>query len=153
MESRFLDSGRGLTVGETVRISSEPQEMYVRAVTATRVLVDWPWWQPDPASHNSWDGTAGFPRDPDSYAWSNTAWRIESDQTSLSAGDICIIRIPLAEAVVTDIVNYIPAADFGWLPRPEWGVGLCYPEYMDDDEAGFTLYLNSGEPVQITKIP
>ena len=152
MGSRFLDSGRGLNVGDTVRISCNPLEMRVRGTTATRILVDWPWWQSDPGSENPWDGTVGFPIDPDSYEWCNTAWRMEPDGFSLNAGDICIVGVPLAEAVVTDIVNYVPPADFGWLPRPEWAIGLCYHEYLGDESAGFTIYLDSGEPVQIEKV-
>ncbi|MFF0574620.1 hypothetical protein [Streptosporangium saharense] len=138
-------------MGETVRISCDPREVSVRGVTATRILVDWPWLQPDPESAHPWNGTVGFPKDPDSYEWCNTAWRVEPDGWSLKEGSVCIVGIPPSQAVVTDIVNYVPAADFGWLPRPQWGIGLCYPEYLNDDEAGFTVYLDSGEPVQIEK--
>ena len=35
---------------------------------------------------------------------------------------------------------------------PEWTIGLCYHEYLGDESAGFTIYLDSGEPVQIEKV-
>ncbi|TDB77120.1 hypothetical protein E1264_37725 [Actinomadura sp. KC216] len=149
MEVKFFRSWRGFVVGETVQISCEAQEVQVRGVTATRVLLDWPWGEPDPASENFWDGTLGLPRDPTSYDWRNIPWRVDPDTDSLTAGDICIVGIPPVEAVVRKIANYIPAADFGRLPRPEWALELCYPEYLDDEEAGFTIYLDSAEPVQI----
>ena len=149
MERIRLDSARGFTVGDLLRISCEALDTKVTSTTPTRVLVRWPWREIDPSSASRWDGTIGFPRDPDHYDWCNTPWRIEPDGWDLTAGDNCFVGIPPSEVRVTSIERYDPPGDFGWLPRPEWVLGVCPVENLDDEEAGYVLYLDGDEPIDI----
>ncbi|MGC4897417.1 hypothetical protein [Micromonospora sp. DT31] len=113
------------------------------------MLVEWPWRAVDPESANSWDGTVGFPRDPDAYDWRNTPWRVEPETVELGRGDSCFVGIPTTEVQVTAIERFEPPADFGFLPRPVVALEVCPIEYLQDEEAGYVLYLNSDEPIDI----
>jgi len=139
----------GFAVGEHLIISCEPVDLRVSSSSATRIFVEWPWREVDAESSSRWDGTVGFPRDPESWEWRNTPWRVEPDPLELADGDSCMIGIPPIEVQVTAIEQHDPPADFGWTPRPVWVLGVCPITDLEDDEAGFVLYLESGEPIVI----
>jgi hypothetical protein len=139
----------GYAVGDTLRISCEAFDSRVVGTTPTRILVAWPWFEVDEESENRWNGSRGFPRDPEHYAWGNTPWRVEPDPSELGTGDPCFVGMPPTLVRVMTIVRYDPPADFGFLPRPEVALGLCMIDMLDEEEAGFTLYLDSGEPIEI----
>ncbi|MFI2352580.1 hypothetical protein ACH492_37475 [Streptomyces sp. NPDC019443] len=63
-----------------------------------------------------------------------------------------MMGIPETEVQVTAIEEYDPPADFGWLPRPTWALGVCAVADLGDEEAGYVLYLNAGEPIEVEKI-
>src|SRR5689334_22665021 len=109
-----LTEGSGFAVGDLLRISAEAFETRVVRITPYRVLVDWPWWHVDPQSANSWDGTVGFPRDPDAYDWCNTPWRLEPDPSELEPGSWCFVGILPTFVRVTDIVLYAPPQTSGF---------------------------------------
>jgi hypothetical protein len=152
VDSVRLTEALGYTVGDLLVISAEAFDARVAGTTRQRVLIDWPWWEPDPGSANSWDGTVGFPRDPDAYDWSNTPWRLEPDPSELETGDACFVGIPPTEVRVTAIERYDPPADFGFLPRPEFVLELVPTDLLDDDEAGYVIYLNGAEPIELEKV-
>jgi hypothetical protein len=142
----------GFAVGDHLIISCEPVDVHVSYATMSRVFVAWPWREIDPESRAHWDGTMGFSRDPNHWDWRNTPWRLEPDPSDVSAGDVCMVGIPSTEVQVVAIEQYDPAADFGWAPRPVWALGVCPVDNLADDEAGYVLYLNSGEPIVINPI-
>ncbi|MFF3866254.1 hypothetical protein [Micromonospora sp. NPDC001898] len=139
----------GYTLGDLLMISAEAFDARVVRTTPQRLLIDWPWWEADPDSANSWDGTVGFPRDPDAHGWQNTPWRLEPDPSELRAGDPCFVGIPPTEVRVTSIERFDPPADFGFLPRPDYMLGVVPVDAIEDQEAGYVLYLNSQEPIDI----
>jgi hypothetical protein len=94
----------------------------------------------------------GLSYDPDHYSWSNTPWRVEPDPSELVIGDQCFLGIPETEVQVISIERHDPPADYGFLPRPEWVLGVCPVDSVDDEEAGCALYLDGAEPIQITKV-
>lgn len=143
--------GGGYVFGDVLVLSSDPADVRVRASSADRVFVEWPWRTRDPSSH-AWDGTLGFQRDPDHWEWRNTPWRLEPDPAGLNAGDLCMVGIPTTEVQVIAIDEYDPPADFGWLPRPVWGIGVCPISDLNDDEAGYVIYLDAGDPIEITPV-
>jgi hypothetical protein len=146
---RSVNAGHGYRVDDILKISAGAVEVRVVRVSLRTIFIDWPWLMVDPDSRHAWNGTIGFPRDPDHYDWRNTPWRMEPDGWELSEGNICIIGIPETEVRVGKIENYDPPADFGWLPRPEWVLGLRPLEYGDDEESGYAFYLDNAEPVEI----
>ncbi|MFY1697925.1 hypothetical protein [Solwaraspora sp. WMMA2101] len=152
MESVRLTEAVGYTVGELLLISAEAFDARVAGTTLRRVLIDWPWREIDPDSANSWDGTVAFPRDPDSYDWCNTPWRLEPDPSDLEAGDSCFIGIPPTKVIVIGIEKFEPPADFGFLPRPEYVLEVVPVDMLDDEEAGFVLYLNGEEPIELERV-
>lgn len=152
MDSVRLTEALGYTVGDLLEISAEAFDARVGGTTRQRVLIDWPWWEADPDSANSWDGTVGFPRDPDAYDWGNTPWRLEPDPSELETGDACFVGIPPTEVRVTGIERYDPPADFGFLPRPEYVLEVVPTDLVDDDEAGYVIYLNGAEPIKLERI-
>lgn len=146
------EQAQGFTVGERLIISCEPVEVRVSSATASRVFVEWPWREVAPESRFQWDGTMGFSRDPHHWDWRNTPWRLQPDPDDLSVGEECIIGIPPTEVQVVAIDEYDPPADFGWTPRPGWGLGVCPVANLADEEAGYVLYLDSGEPIDIARV-
>jgi hypothetical protein len=138
----------GFTVGDRLSISCGPFDARIHSVSATRVFIEWPWREKDPSSR-SWDGTMGFPRDPDHWEWRNTPWRVEPDPLELQTDDLCMVGIPPTEVQVIAIDAYEPPADFGWTPRPALGIGLCPVTDLDIEEAGYVIYPESGDPVEI----
>jgi hypothetical protein len=144
-----LTKALGYTVGDLLVISAEAFDARVVGTTPQRLLIDWPWWEPDPESTTSWDGTVGFPRDSDAYGCHNTPWRLEPDASELQAGDPCFVGIPPTEVRVTSIERFDPPADFGFLPRPDYVLGVVPIDAIEDQEAGYVLYLNSQEPIHI----
>ncbi|MEV0810325.1 hypothetical protein [Micromonospora sp. NPDC050200] len=42
-----------------------------------------------------------------------------------------------------------PPADFGFLPRPDYVLEVVPVDMLDDEDAGFVLYLNGEEPIDI----
>jgi hypothetical protein len=116
------------------------------------VAVAWPWLQIDPSSRFRWDGTTAFPRDPESPDWRNIPWRIEPDGWELESGDNCMVGIPQIDVRIMWIKYFDPPGDFGWLPRPIWGLAVCPLQDWGDENAGYVMYLDTGEPVQIDVI-
>ncbi|MDR7273633.1 hypothetical protein [Catenuloplanes atrovinosus] len=149
MNSVKLTEASGYTVGDLLLISAEAFDARVAGTTPRRVRVDWPWREVDPESRNSWDGTVAFPRDPGAYEWCNTPWRLEPDPSELTTGDACFVGIPPTEVRVTGIERFEPPADYGFLPRPDYVLELVPVDMVDDEDAGFVLYLNGGEPIEI----
>jgi hypothetical protein len=146
-----LSEALGYFVGDVLTISAAPFDTRVVRMQARRLAVEWPWWQADPDAENSWDGTVGFPRDPDAYGWCNTPWRVEPDVSELEPGQMCMVGIPPTQVRVTMVVKYEPPADFGFLPRPEYALGVVSMEDADDEEAGYTIYLGGNEPIELTR--
>lgn len=144
-----LAEAEGYAVGDLLRLSSEAFDARVVGTTARRVLIEWPWFAVDEASDNDWGGTFGFPRDSEAYEWCNTPWRLEPDPEELHAGSSCFVGVPPTEVRITGIQKHDPPADFGFLPRPEYVLEVCPVDLIDDEDAGFVIYLNSGEPVDI----
>ncbi|MFC8851041.1 MULTISPECIES: hypothetical protein [unclassified Micromonospora] len=136
-------------VGDVLLISAEASEARVARVAPRRLTIAWPWREIDPDSENSWDGTLGFPRDPDAYDWVNTPWRLERDPSGLNSGDACFVGIPPTKVRVIGIRRFDPPADFGFLPRPEYVLEVIPVDLVDDGEAGYVLYLNGLEPIEI----
>ena len=149
MESVRLTEALGYNVGDLLMISAEAFDVRVAGTTPRRLLIDWPWREVDPKSANSWDGTLGFPRDPDAHDWSNTPWRLEPDPSELQTGDGCFVGIPPTEVRIKGIEKYEPPADFGFLPRPDYVLEVVPVDMLDDEDAGFVLYLNGEEPIDI----
>lgn len=149
MESLRLTEALGYTVGDLLIISAEAFDSRVASTTSRRVLIDWPWREVDPNSANSWDGTVGFPRDSEAYDWCNTPWRLEPDVSELQTGDACFVGIPPTEVRIVGMEKYEPPADFGFLPRPDYVLELVPVDMLDDEDAGFVLYLNGEEPIDI----
>lgn len=151
MTLKKLSSGQGYEVGDILRISSEVYEVRVSRVTDQRVSLEWPWRDIDPESQSIWEGSIGFPRDPDHYGWRYIPWKMEPGGDDLTEGDRCLIAIPSTEVRVLAIVSYDPPEPYGWLPRPDWALGVCPVEFEnnDDEDAGFMLYLNGNEPIDI----
>ena len=144
-----LTEAQGYAVGDLLMLSAEAFDAQVVGVTPRRVLVEWPWLEADESSDNDWDGTLGFPRDTDAYDWCNTPWRLEPAPEELQPGSSCFVGIPPVEVRVTAIQQYSPPADFGFLPRPEYVIEVCPVDLLDDEEAGYVIYLHSGEPIEI----
>ena len=145
---RPVESAFGYTVGDLLTISADIVEVRVARVTKSTVSVEWPWWTVDPDSRNSWDGTMGFPRDPDHYDWRNYPWRMEPEGWHLAPGDRCLIAIPDTTVRLEGIENYDPPADFGSLPRPAWAFGLRPLQYEEGEDSGYTLSLDdAGKPI------
>jgi hypothetical protein len=149
MHSVQLTEAFGYTAGDLLLISAEAFDARVVGTTPHRLLVGWPWWEADPESANSWDGTVGFPRDPEAYGWHNTPWRLEPDASELQTGAACFVGIPPTQVRVTAIERFVPFADFGFLPRPEFVLGVVPVDAIEEEEAGYVLYLNGGEPIEI----
>ena len=152
MDSVKLTQALGYAVGDRLVVSAEAFDVRVAGLTSRRLLVGWPWLEVDPDSDNSWDGTIGFSRDADAYDWCNTPWRIEPDPSELEIGDACFVGIPPTEVVVTGIEKYEPPADFGFLPRPEYVLEVVPVSSLDDEDAGYVIYLGSAEPIEIEVI-
>lgn len=149
MHSIKLTEALGYAIGDSLTISAEVFDARVARVTPRRVLIDWPWREVDPNSETSWDGTIGFPRGPDAYDWCNTPWRLEPDPSELKVGQMCLVGIPLTMVKVTLIEVYEPPADFGFLPRPDFVLGVVPLEYLGEEEAGYSIYLNGQEPINL----
>ena len=149
MRRTELDKACGYVVGDLLRISSEAFDTHVVGFGRFRLTVEWPWREIDPDSTRSWDGTFGFPRDSGHYDWNNTPWRLEPPVEELREGSQCFVGILPVEVRVTSIVRYEPPAGFGFLPRPEYALDVCPVDLVDDEEAGYVLYLGSGEPIEI----
>lgn len=152
MDSVRLTEAFGYNVGDLLLISSEALDARVAGATPRRVLIAWPWWGVDLGSVNSWDGTVGFPRDSDAYDWCNTPWRLEPDPSELDKGGSCFVGIPPTEVRIIGIEKFEPPADFDFLPRPDCALEVCPVDMLEDDEAGYVLYLNGEEPIEIEVI-
>ncbi|MEU8182593.1 hypothetical protein AB0B85_32420 [Micromonospora sp. NPDC049044] len=152
MNSVRLAEALGYRVGDLLMISAEAFDARVVGTTPQHLLIDWPWWTADPESANSWDGTIGLPRDADDYGWHNTPWRLEPDPSELHTGDPCFVGIPPTTVRITSIEKYEPPADFGFLPRPDYVLGVVPVDATLDEEAGYVLYLNS-YPLDIEVLP
>jgi hypothetical protein len=146
-----VESAQGFSVGQTLRIWAEPEEVHVVGTRYGGVLVEWPWRQPDPESRNHW-AAMGFPLDPDDRRWKNTAWRLMPEPADLKVGSNCYVGIPSTVVRVTTILDLEGEADYGWLPRPEWGIGLCPVDDLDDEDAGYVMYVQSHEPIEFEAI-
>jgi hypothetical protein len=152
INQRSVPEAGGYRVRDVLRISAPGLEAEVVRVTIGTVFVRWPWLAVDPQLPHRWDGTVGFPRDPEAYDWRNEPWHLEPGVTELSTGSFCRINMPETYVRVREIVCYDPPAAFGWLPRPEVALGVQLLDFEDDAESGFTLYLESGEPIDIETV-
>ena len=152
MKRHSLAEGRGYRVGERLVLSCGPADARIVGITPTRFLVQWPWLEIDPELPHAWDGTMGFSRDPEAYDWRNTPWRVEPDGWEVTVGDPCFVGIPRTEVQVTTIERYEPPGMLGWLPRPEWIIEVRPVEFIEDEEAGYVLYPDSGEPIVIEHV-
>jgi hypothetical protein len=139
--------------GTTIRISAEPADARVVGTRPGRIVVDWPWNRSDPDSPHPWPGTAEFPVDPTAYGWRNTPWRVEPEPETLEVGSSCMIGIPPFVARVRSVTGYDPVFEYGILPRPDLVVGAVDVAYEGDDEAGFTIYLGTDEPIEVEAVP
>ncbi|BBH69965.1 hypothetical protein ACTI_66500 [Actinoplanes sp. OR16] len=138
-----------MNVGDRLVISAEPFDSQVTRVTARYVTVTWPWREQDPESENVWRGAFSFRADPDHPDWNNTPWRIEPDVAELEAGMNCMVGIPPTEVRIAAVWKYEPPADYGFLPRPDYGIAVVPVDQADDPEAGYEIYPNGAEPIQI----
>ncbi len=144
-----LTEARGFAVGDLLRLSAAAFDSHVVAVSRFRLSVAWPWYEVDEHARNRWDGTIGFPRDSDHHSWANTPWRLEPAPEELREGSQCFVGIVPVEVRVMGVGRYDPPADFGLLPRPEYALDVCPVDLLDDEEAGYVLYLDGVEPIEI----
>jgi hypothetical protein len=63
-----------------------------------------------------------------------------------------MLGIPETRARIMWIEHFDPPAELGWLPRPSWGLAVCPVENLGEENAGYMLYLDTGEPVQIDAV-
>jgi hypothetical protein len=147
-----IDEAQGFAVGDLLRISCGAVDARVGETSDHWFAVEWPWRQIDQSSRFRWNGRLGFPRDPGSVDWRNTPWRTEPDGWDLETGDNCFVGIPETEVCIMWIEHFDPPGDLGWLPRPSWGLAVCPVEHRGDGEAGYMLYLESDEPIDIEVI-
>jgi hypothetical protein len=153
MNIEKVQSAGGFSVGDVLRISCESDSARVVKIQRSYVFVEWPWRQIDTATQRTkWDGTSGFPRDPDHYEWRNTPWRMDPPTQDVRVGDLVILGMPAVEVRVTVIRRFDPPAELGWLPRSELAVGVVPLSDEDDEEAGFNLYLPAAEPLVIEHV-
>jgi hypothetical protein len=141
----------GFGVGDVIRIFCRPEGARVARVTERYTFIDWPWTTPDHDSNMVWDGTVALPRDSESVEWQNTPWRIDPEPGEVSMGTSCFIGIPATDVRVVSVEHYIPPKETGRLPRPRLGlsvVPVVSAEQMDED-AGFLIYLDAGEPIEV----
>ena len=144
-----MTDGQTFRPGMLVRISAEPADADVVGTRPGRIVVAWPWNRSDPDSPHPWPGVVEFPVDPDAYEWRNTAWRIDPEPSTLAVGSTCIVGIPEVVARVQYVSDYDPVQEYGILPRPRLVVGAVDVAHETDEEAGFTLYLETDEPVTL----
>jgi hypothetical protein len=67
---------------------------------------------------------------------------------------MCMVGIPTMIAQVVTIHRCEQPEDVGWLPRPRVMMGIVpadRPEYIDDEDAGDTLYFPSAEPITLER--
>jgi hypothetical protein len=60
-----------------------------------------------------------------------------------------MLGIPQTDVRIMWIEYYDPPAEFGWLPRPTWGLAVCPLQDEGDENAGYVLYLDTGDPIEI----
>ncbi|MFJ1569851.1 hypothetical protein ACIOG8_37515 [Streptomyces erythrochromogenes] len=138
--------------GDLLSISCEAVEARVARVTQHYILVEWPWGEPDVGKSIQWDGTMGFPRSPSSPDWLNTPWRLEPESSELSAGDMCFVGIPCTVVAIQGVNHFDPPLVTGLLPRPTVGLDVVDNNHFEDDEAGFRLYLDGPEPIEVERV-
>ncbi|PUB25027.1 hypothetical protein C8K30_108284 [Promicromonospora sp. AC04] len=63
-----------------------------------------------------------------------------------------MIGIPPLVARVRAVIGYDPVFEYGILPRPDLVVGAVDVAYEGDDEAGFTVYLGTEEPIEVEAV-
>jgi hypothetical protein len=125
LHGESVSEGCGFTVGQIVRLSCPPESAQVTRVMARYFFVAWLWARIDAEARNvRWDGCVAFPRDPGDPEWENNPWRVEPNVGELTSGHACIVGIPAVDARITAIVRYAPPLAIGWLPRPEWALGM-----------------------------
>ncbi|MFL6071845.1 MAG: hypothetical protein ACJ73S_00325 [Mycobacteriales bacterium] len=138
--------------GDRLVLSCEPADARVAGMDEDYVFIEWPWRAIDPESRMRWDGTVALPRDPESLEWANTPWRVEPGPEELTPGSMCMVGIPRTVVALRSVDSYEPALDTGWLPRPT--IGLNVVEVGQDqlgEEAGYTIYRDSLEPIAISE--
>jgi hypothetical protein len=141
------------TVGDRYVISCAAQQARVEWALRREVMVEWPWRTADTESKYRWDGTVAIPIDPSRLEWFQSPWRLEP-QSGLKAGDPCQVSIPPTEVIVRKVHVFDEPRDIGWLPRPTAAVELVAAgEAEDKEDATFTIYLDSPEPIEFTPAP
>ncbi|MFF0462920.1 hypothetical protein [Streptomyces mexicanus] len=143
-----------LQIGDLVKISLAMTPTRVTRVDPYYAYVEWPWHEIDPESRCQWDGSRAFARNPDSQDWVDSPYRTDPEPWHLTENSTCRVGIPETIAQVVDIHRCEQAQDVGWLPRPRLMLGIIpadRSEYIDDEDAGDTLYFPSGEPIVIKR--
>lgn len=136
-------------VGDVLRLSCEPADARIAAVTRAYVFVDWPWGERDRTSRVRWNGQVALPRDPDSAEWDLTLFRAEPHFAELSVGDVCLVGVPSTVATVVSVSPHDPRREVGWLPKPHTVVGIRREGSSPEAETVFPLYLEPQEPIEI----
>lgn len=140
-------------VGEVVGLECLPEDARVVQADGKYLYVKWPWGSIDPDSNYKWDGLRAFPVDPQSFEWTNTPWRLEPAPNELSPGDVCMIGIPYSRVLVRGVRRFDPPRDCGSLPRPSSALSVVpLGEFQDDEEAGYLVYLDGAEPVNVLPV-
>ncbi|MGW9031381.1 hypothetical protein ACWGQ5_46665 [Streptomyces sp. NPDC055722] len=143
-----------MQVGDLVKISLAMTPTRVTRVDQYYAYVEWPWGEIDPESRFRWNGGRAFARNPDSQDWVDSPYRTDPEPWHLTENATCLVGIPETIAQVVDIHRCEQPQDVGWLPRPRLMLGIIpadRSEYIDDEDAGDTLYFPSAEPIAIER--
>jgi hypothetical protein len=142
-----------IQAGVDLVISCAPTDTTVARVTNDYVFIHWPWRERDQSSQARWDGLLALPRDESSPEWANTPWRVEPCLAELEVGSSCMVGIPETRVFVREVQEYDPPRSLGWLPKPTAGLSVVENGSRQSDEnAGYLIYLNGGEPVVFERV-
>lgn len=137
--------------GDELVISCEPADAVVARISDFYVFIEWPWRERDESSRMRWDGTLALPRNESSLEWANTPWRVEPSPEELNAGDTCMVGIPPTRIIVRRVYEYDPPRSLGWVPKPTAGLGVVESAMLDNEEAGYLVYLDGAEPISFER--
>ena len=94
MKIEKVQSAGGFSVGDVLRISCDSEKARVVRIQHSYVFVEWPRRRVDHDTQRAkWEGTSGFPRDPDHYEWRNTPWRMDPEPRDVRVGDLVILSM------------------------------------------------------------
>ncbi|MFE3991604.1 hypothetical protein ACFXPW_07890 [Streptomyces goshikiensis] len=153
MNQSRLDGGSGrFRAGDVLTLECPLTETTVTSVSRSYVSVRWPWNRVDPEAHGfCWNGETALPT-PEAFDWDRTYFRTVPPETSLKAGDTCLVGIVPTVVHVASVHHFDPPLVTGMLPRP-----ACYLEILRQGEAhapeledqGYALDPVGGEPIRI----